>query len=799
MKNKNELSYKDLKMTCNTDLFKFETTEELESIQTGIGQDRGIKALEFGLQVDVKGYNLYLEGPSGVGKTMYTKNYLDKISKKKKVPSDWCYIYNFNNPNEPIAVSLNAGQGKEFKEDMDGFIKEIRKDIKKTFNNDDFEKEKALIKQEFEAKRSALLDKLNQDASKYNFQVKAAQNGIYMMPVFEGRAIEEEEFEKLDDNIKQEYEEKSVLVQEQIMNVIGQIKEIERQSDKKISEWQSNVALLTVNVHINFLKSKYKRNKKINQFLNDVKQDVLKNIPVFLEEDTKPQQSQQQQGPAVRKPDPCLNYRVNLFVDNSNLDGAPVIMDSNYSYHNIFGSLEYENYYGALKTDHTMLKPGLLQKANGGYIIFQAKDLLANGMCYEALKKALRIKEISIENTADQRSSSMVLVSLKPEPIPLNLKVILIGNEQIYQTLLAMDSDFRKLFKIKVEFESEAPINAENLNKLAQIIHGFCEHEELPHLDRSAMGRLVEYASKLAGGHKKVSTRFDDLIQVVGEAATWAKISKSKVVTAKFIDKALEQRTERVKKYDTKYLEMIKENSLLINTSGFEVGELNGLTVMSIGDYTFGKPAKITVNTYTGKNGVVNIEREVEISGPSHSKGVLILTGYLGEMFAQDIPLCLTASICFEQLYNGVDGDSASSTELYGLLSSLSGIPINQSIAVTGSVNQKGQIQPIGGVNEKIEGFFQICKMRGLDGSHGVMIPIQNVDNLQLSDEIVEAVKNKLFHIYSVSTIEEGIEVLTGVPAGKKDKNGKFPAGTVNYLVYEKLKKYAETVNKINS
>ena len=794
MKNKNELSYKDLKMTCNTDLFKFDTTEELESIQSGIGQDRGIKALEFGLQVDVKGYNLYLEGPSGVGKTMYTKNYLDKISKKKKVPSDWCYIYNFNNPNEPIAVSLPAGQGKDFKDDMDGFIKEIRKDIKKTFNNDDFEKEKALIKQEFEAKRSALLEKLNLDASKYNFQVKAAQNGIYMMPVVDGKTIEEEEFEKLDEQIKQEYEEKSVIVQEQIMNAISQIKEIERQSDKKISEWQSNVALLTVNVHINFLKSKYKRNKKINQFLNDVKQDVLKNIPLFLEDENK-QPQQPGQNPAIRKQDPCLNYRVNLFIDNSNCEGAPVIMDSNYSYNNIFGSLEYENYYGALKTDHTMLKPGLMQRANGGYIIFQAKDLLANSMCYEALKKALRMKELGIENTTDQRSS-MVLVSLKPEPIPLNLKVILIGNESIYQTLLAMDSDFRKLFKIKVEFESEAPINAENLNKLAQIIHGFCEHEELPHLDKSAMGRLVEFASKLAGSHKKVSTRFDDLIQVVGEAATWAKISKSKVVTSKFIDKALEERVERVKKYDSKYLEMIKENSLLINTSGFEVGELNGLTVMSIGDYTFGKPAKITVNTYTGKSGVVNIEREVEISGPSHSKGVLILTGYLGEMFAQDIPLCLTASICFEQLYNGVDGDSASSTELYGLLSSLSGIPINQAIAVTGSVNQKGQIQPIGGVNEKIEGFFQICKMRGLDGSHGVMIPVQNIDNLQLSDEIIEAVKNKQFHIYSVSTIEEGIEVLTGVPAGKKDKDGKFPAGTVNYLVYEKLKKYAKTVNE---
>ena len=791
MKNKNELSYKDLKMTCNPNIFHFDTTADLESIQEGIGQDRGIKALEFGLQVDVKGYNLYLEGPSGVGKTMYTKNYLQKIALKKKVPSDWCYIYNFDNPNQPIAVELPAGQGKEFKDYMDGFIKEIKKDIQKTFNNDDFEKEKALIKQAFETKRSALLDKLNESAAKYNFQVKAAQNGIYMMPVVDGKAIEEEEFDKLDDEIKQQYEEKSVIVQEQIMEVISQIKDIERESDKKISEWQSNVALLTVNVHINYLKSKYKRNKKINKFLNDVKQDVLKNIPIFLEEKNENDKQQLQPGPNIKKPDPCLNYRVNLFVDNSSKEGAPVIMDSNYSYQNIFGTLEYENYYGSLKTDHTMLKPGLMQQANGGYIIFQAKDLLSNSICYETLKKVLRIKELGIENASDQRSS-MVMVSLKPEPIPLNLKVILIGNSNIYQTLLAMDSDFRKLFKIKVEFEESALINDTNLNKLAQIIHGFCDAEGLAHLDKEAMARLVEYGSRLAGSHSKVSTRFDDLIQIVGEAATWAKISKSKVVTAKFIDKALEQRIERVKKYDEKYLEMIKENTLLINTSGFEVGQLNGLTVMTIGDYTFGKPAKITVNTYSGKNGIINIEREVEISGSSHSKGILILTGYLGEMFAQDMPLCLTASICFEQLYNGVDGDSASSTELYGLLSSLSGIPINQSIAVTGSVNQKGQIQPIGGVNEKIEGFFQVCRVRGLDGSHGVMIPIQNVDNLQLSDDVIQAVKDKKFHIYSISTIEEGIEILTGVPAGKKDKDGHFPAGTVNYLVYEKLKKYSK-------
>ena len=792
MKNKNELNYKQLKMTCNPEIFKFETTENLEPITTGIGQDRGIKALEFGVNVDIKGYNLYIEGPNGVGKTMYTKNYLRKIARKKKVPQDWCYIYNFSNPNEPIAVSLPAGQGKEFKEDMEEFTKEIKKDIKNTFNNEDFEKEKAIIKQEFEDKRAKLMEKLEKDAMEYDFQVKSAQNGIYMMPVLAGKALKEEEFDVLDEELKAKYEEKSETVQQMIMDIIGKIKQIERMSDKKIEEWQSNVALLTVNVHINLLKTKYKRNKKINKFLNDVKQDVLKNVPVFLEEDANQQQANQQiQAPQMQAPDPCLNYRVNLFVDNSELEGAPVIMDSNYSYQNIFGKLEYENYYGTLKTDFTMLKAGLLHKANGGYIMFQARDLLTNGISYATLKKALRIKEISIENTTDQ-ATSMAMVSLKPEPIPLDLKVMLIGDSEIYQTLLAMDSDFKNLFKIKVEWEEKADLNEENANKLARIIHDYCEQAGLLPLDKFAMAKVVEYTSRMCGDQTKISTLFNDLFEVIGEASTWAKIAKSKLITADFIEKALFEQKERVKKYDAIYTELIRDNSLLISTTGSKVGELNGLTVMTIGNSTFGKPAKITVNTYTGKSGIINIEREVEMSGSTHSKGVFILSGYLGEQFAQDIPLSLTASICFEQLYNGVDGDSASSTELYGLLSSLSEIPINQSIAVTGSVNQKGQIQPIGGVNEKIEGFYQICKMRGLDGSHGVMIPVQNVKNLQLSDEIIDSVKNGLFKIYAISTIDEGIEVLTGVPAGKKDKQGKFPKGTVNYLVYEKLKKYSE-------
>jgi len=786
---KNELSYKNLKTTCNPEIFKFETTADVEPTDSGIGQDRGIKALEFGVNVDVKGYNLYLEGPSGVGKTMYTKNYLRKIAKKKKTPNDWCYIYNFDNPNEPIAVSLPAGQGKEFKGVMDDFIKDIKADIKRTFNNEDFEKEKALIKQEFETKRTYLMDKLNEESLKYGFQVKTAQNGIYMMPVIDGKTIQEEEFEKLDEEIKKEFEDKSAIVQEQVMSVIGEIKLIEREADKRIEEWQSNVALLTVNAHINFIKNKYKKYKKITKFLNDIKNDILKNISLFISEESSTQPTTPPARQEAQKP--WLNYRVNLFIDNSETDGAPVIMDTNYSYHNIFGKLEYENYYGSLKTDYTMLKPGLMHIANGGYIIFQAKDIVTNGICYEALKKALRVKELNIENTADQRSS-MVMVSLKPEPIPLDLKVLLIGDANIYHTLLAMDSDFRKLFKIKVEFEDDAPRTNENMQKLSSFVHGFCEQEELPHLDKTAMATIIEYSSKLAENQDKLSTRFNDLAEIIGEAATWARMSKSKVVTAEFIKKAMYERIERIKKYNSKYLEMIEENTLLISTSGQEIGQINGLTVMTIGDYSFGVPAKITANTYTGKSGIINVEREVELSGSTHSKGVLILSGYLGQMFAQDIPLSLTASICFEQLYNGVDGDSASSTELYAILSSLSGIPINQSIAVTGSVNQKGEIQPIGGVNEKIEGFYKICKMRGLDGSHGVMIPIQNVKNLNLNDEIVEAVKNKKFHVYAISTIEEGIEILTGVPAGKKDKNGNFPAGTVNHMVYEKLKHYAK-------
>ena len=784
---KNELSYKSLKNICNPNNFKFETTDELDSKDLIYGQDRGIKALEFGLDVESKGYNLYLEGPSGVGKTMYTKNYVTKVASKKKTPDDWCYIYNFEEPNEPVAVSLQAGKGKEFRDDMDAFITDIKRDIKLTFGNEDFDKQKSLMQNSFEQKKSLLLEKLNKQSMKSGFQVKTAQNGVYMMPILDGKTIEEEEFAKLDEKTRKQFEENSAKVQEKIIEVINQIKTLEKENIKKIQEWQSNIALITINSHVNPLKAKYKKYPKISTFFEYIKKDILKNINLFIKDEISETKAQTLKQELVR---PWLNYRVNLFVDNSNLTGSPVIMDSNYLYHNLFGKLEYENQYGMLKTDFTMLKSGLLHKANGGYIILQASDLLANPICYDALKKALLVKELNIENNMEQRSY-MLMISLKPEPIPLNVKVLLLGDASIYQTLLALDPDFKKLFKIKVEFEETAPRTDANIMKLARFVHSFSTKEGMLPLDKGAVAKLVEYTSRLSDRQDKLSTRFNEIGEIIAESSTWAKLAKKKLVTSEFIDKTLAERIERVKKYDSLYMEMIKENTLLISTEGAEVGVINGLTILSIGDYSFGKPAKITANTYMGKSGIINIEREIEMSGTSHSKGVLILSGYLGETFAQDFPLSLTASLCFEQLYNGVDGDSASSTELYALLSSLSEIPIKQSIAVTGSVDQKGNIQPIGGINEKIEGFYQVCKQRGLTGEHGVVMPIQNVQNLNLSDEVINSVKEGKFHIYAISTIDEGIEILTGVPAGKKNKEGKFPAGTIKYLAYEKLKRYS--------
>ncbi|OPZ93203.1 MAG: Lon protease [Firmicutes bacterium ADurb.Bin419] len=787
------LPYKMLKKECDPDSFKFNDTSELDALEDIIGQERASKALQFGLKIKTRGYNIFMSGPTGTGKTSYAQNYVKKIAHKAKTPDDWCYVHNFSNANQPSALNLPAGLGRIFQNDMEDFIKILQLEISRAFDSEDYEREKTSIAKEYQAKRNDLLEKLNDDAEKQGFKVKTTNSGIYFLPVVEGKTISEEEYGDLDEKLKHEINEKSNIVQLETIDIIRKIKAIEKEAEEKVAEWENKIALFAVGMHINDLKEKYQDYKKVTDFLESVQEDILKNLDDFREEDYSDEQ-QQMLIPWIRSSEgnPTDKYRVNLLVDNSKLKGAPVIVDFNPTFFNLLGKLEYENEFGTMTTDYTMIKGGLFHQANGGYLILQAKDVLNNVQSWEALKRVLKTKQIAIENMKEQMG--LVAVStLKPEPIPVDIKVILVGSEYLYQALYEFDEDFKKLFKIKADFDAEMERNKENTKKLAKFINSFCKRECTLHFDRTGVAKVVEYSSRLVEDQTKLSTRFNDIVEILSESCAWAEIEGSSLVRAEHVKKAISEKIFRSNKYDKKILESLEDGTIILDTDGEVVGQINGLTILDMGDYSFGKPSRITANTFMGESGIVNIEREVEMSGTSHSKGVFILSGYIGQKFAQEIPLTLTASLCFEQLYGGVDGDSASSAELYAVLSSLADVPIKQYIAVTGSVNQKGEIQPIGGATEKIEGFFELCKLRGLDGKHGVIIPYQNIKNLVLNDDVVEAVKEGKFTIFAVKTIDEGIEILTGIKAGEKKKDGTYPAGTINYLVYEKLKKYAQT------
>jgi lon-related putative ATP-dependent protease len=790
-----KVSHDKLKKECKPTFFKFQDTSQLTFSDDIIGQERAVKAMEFGLKIKTKGYNIFMCGMTGTGKTSYAQNIVKKISKKCKTPDDWCYVYNFDNSNRPKSINLPAGLGKIFQKDMEEFVKVLKIEIAKAFDSEDYEREKTAIAKEFQSKKTELMEKLNKDAEKQGFKVKTTNAGMYFLPVIEGKTITEEEYSNLDEKIKQEINEKSNIVQLETLDIIRQIKNIEKEAEERVSEWENKLALFAVGIQINDLKEKYRDYKKVLDYLEKVQEDILKNLDEFREEELTDEQ--QLLLPWLKSSDESHTdkYKVNLLVDNSELEGAPVVTDYNPTYYNILGKVEHENEFGTMITDFTMIKSGLFHQANGGYLILQAKDVLSNIQSWEALKRVLRTGEISIENMKEQMG--LIAVStLKPEPIPVDVKVILVGSEYIYQMLYEYDEEFRKLFKIKVDFDAEMERNSANTRKLAQFIGSFCSRENSPHFDKTGVAKVVEYSSRLVQDQTKLSTRFNDIVEILSESAAWAEIEGCSLVTGEHVKKAIQEKIYRSNKYDKKLLKLLEDGAIMIDTEGEVVGQINGLTIIDTGDYSFGKPSRITANTFMGERGIVNIEREVEMSGTSHSKGIMILSGYIGQKYAQNMPLSLTASLCFEQLYGGVDGDSASSAELYAVLSSLSEVPIKQSIAVTGSVNQKGEIQPIGGVTEKVEGFFELCKLRGLNGQHGVIIPYQNIKNLVLNDEVIEACKEGKFNVYAVKTIDEGIEILTGKKAGTKKENGKYPAGTINYLVYEKLKKFSKIASE---
>ena len=777
-----------LKNRCKCSIFNGKTTEELPASSELIGQERAMEALKYGLEINRKGYNIYVSGLTGTGRNSYSMLVAKEFAKKRKPPKDCCYVYNFKKPDSPKAISMNNGQGRTFKKDIEDLIENLKIEIPKALTSKEYESNKGFIYSSYQSKAQEIMDELNNLAKEYDFVFKQTDKGIINIPIKDGRPMTDEEITNLTDEEIDQLMKKSNELTQKSYEYIKRVKELEKKLITEIEELKEKKVKEVLDIYINSLINKYNDNEAICEYLKDLKIDIQENYLLFLGEDEKNPILKYKFAEATID-DMMKRYEVNLFIDNSDKSYAPVIKEMNPTYYNLLGKIEYVNEMGGFKTDHTKVRAGALHLANGGYIILQAKDVLQSLHAWEGLKRALITEKIRVENIT---GLNIISETLTPEPIPLDVKVILIGDFYTYQILYNFDDDFKKLFKIRADFDMEIDRTEENIRKIGSFVAYQCKDQNLKPFDKTALAAIVEYSSRLASHQDKLTAKFNELVEVIYEADQWANMKNKSVVTREEVNLAINKKNYRNNIYEEKIKEYIEKEIILIDTKGEKVGEINGLSVINVGQYMFGRPTKITVNTFAGKDGIINIEREVNQSGSIHDKGVLILGGYLGEKYAKDFPLSLTASITFEQSYSEVDGDSASSTELYALLSSLAEKPIKQSIAVTGSVNQKGLIQPIGGVNEKIEGFYRICKLKGLTGEEGVIIPYQNIQNLMLDDEVIEDIEKGLFKIYAVKTIDEGIEILTGVKAGKQNRKGEYEKGTINYLVREKLRYYSE-------
>jgi lon-related putative ATP-dependent protease len=781
-----------LNKKCDPRIFEFETTEEVPPLEGILGQERAVRATDFGLRIKRYGYNIFLTGHAGTGKISYARKVVEEMAEKEPVPDDWCYLYNFKHPGEPLNLNLPAGMGSVFSRDIDELLDELNEVIPKAFNTDEYERQKGSLFKKFQDIRSTLMEELNKAAQENGFMLKRTGTGyLTPVPLKEEKEIGEEEFSQLPQEEREVLEKKSTEVQLKSMEIVRKVQNEEKRLKEQFRELEHKTGLHAVGHIIAELKEKYESFPKVEHYLDLLQEDVLENLADFRDDEDE----KQMPFPWLKREATATKYVVNLVIDNKDAKGAPVVVESNPTYYNLVGRVEYENRLGMVTTDFTMIKGGAFHRANGGYLILQAKDLLLNFQSWEAFKRILKTQELRIETIAEQYSM-LTMATLKPEPIPLNIKVIIIGNPYLYQVLYRYDDDFRKLFKIKADFDIVMGRSLENMTKMANFISTHCQREGVRHFDRSGVARMVEYSTRLAEHQEKLCTCFNEIVEILYEADAWAEIENQEIVGAEQVDRAIREKVFRSDKYEKKLLEMVEEGQLLFDFSGAKVGQVNGLAILDIGDFVFGKPSRITASTYLGRRGIVNIERESKMSGRIHDKGVLIISGYLGQKYAQNTPLTLSASLCFEQSYEGVEGDSASSAELYALLSSIAGIPLKQGLAVTGSVNQKGEIQPVGGITRKIEGFFAACKIVGLSGDQGVLIPHQNVMNLMLENEVVEAVREGKFHIYAVKSVDQGMEILTGLAVGERQEDGSYPEGTINFLVEHKLKEFNDLLGK---
>lgn len=789
-----ELKPEDLRWECKPESLKVETSNHGTPLEGIIGQERAVKAIKMGLEIPHPGYNIFITGMVGTGRTTTIMKLLDGLEEKEKIPNDLCYVNNFKNPDMPILISLPAGKGREFKNRMEKMVENLRENIPKILESDTFQKRKAEIMEEFGERQKNLIRGFEKKVEQAGFQLVQIQIGPMvkpsLVPIVHGKPMNLEQVEALVEsggfpkeiyeNLKKKFYELEI----ELSEVMRLNRELGKELELALKKLNEEFVMPLIEHHIKELENTFK-DEKVISYLEDVKVSILENLEIFAEKELSKEEIEEK----------FYVYSVNLFVDNGDTKETPIIYETSPNFRNLFGTIAREiDAKGGIKSDFTMIKPGSIHRANGGYLIINANDALLEPNVWPTLKRVLRtgVSEIQYYDAFGVFYST----PLKPEPVPVDLKVIMIGNPYLYYLLWFYDEDFKKIFKIKADFDVEMENTPENREQYISFIKMLSQEENLKPFDSSAIAEVIEYGVRVAGNKNKITTRFNLIADVLREANYWALKDNKDVVSAKHVKKAIEEWRKRVNLTEDKILEMIEQGKIMIDTDGKVVGQVNGLSVISLGEYSFGRPTRITARTSVGREGIINIEREADLSGKTHNKGVLILSGFIKWKYAQDKPIPMDATICFEQSYSEVDGDSASSAEVYAILSSIANIPLRQDIAVTGSINQKGEIQPIGGVNQKIEGFFKVCKAKGLTGTQGVIIPFQNIDDLMLEDEVVEAVKNGKFHIYAIKTIDEGIEILTGMKAGERDESGKFPEGTFNYFVEKNLTEYANKIKE---
>jgi lon-related putative ATP-dependent protease len=781
----NKLGPDDLRKTCDPDHFDFVTTDDITTQIGTMGQEKALKSLDFGLDIVAKGFNIFALGETGTGKMTTVMTMLNEKAAGEKVPPDWCYVYNFKNPDLPTAISMEPGKGRTFRKDMDDLVKTLRIDLPKAFESKEYEKQKNQIVEEFQKKQSELFSKLEEEAKQKGFSIKRGVSGILIVPLKdEGEALTPEEFAKLDENTKKDMEKTGRLLQERLNEVFRAMRDTEKFVQEMLTKLERAIAYDAIHGPVESVKSKYKGNEKIIAYLEEVREDILTHIDEF-----KAQEEQQSPLPFLKMPKQEVSFArftVNVIVDHAETKGAPVIFESNPTYLNLFGRIENRIVYGMALTDFSMIRGGSVHRANGGYLIVDALDMLRNPFSYEALKRAIKNQEIKVEDVLEQYRF-ISTATIKPEAIPLDVKVVILGTPNIYYLLYNLDPDYGDLFKVKADFDSRMERTPENEKKYALFVADCQKSEKLLPFDRSGVAKLVEFGSRVADHQEKLTTRLSGLSDLMREANYWAKKDSANFVRAEHVTRAIDEGVSRVNRIEERIREAIVEDVLIVETSGEKIGQVNGLAVLDLGDYSFGKASRITARTYVGKAGIVNIERETKMSGKIHEKAIFIIASYLGAKYAAQKPISLSASITFEQLYDMIEGDSATCAEMYALLSSISGVPLRQSFAVTGSMDQNGDVQPIGGVNQKIEGFFDLCRSRGLDGSHGVIIPRRNVKNLMLKQDVVDALNDGKFTIYSMDKMEEGLEILSGMAAGALNEDNSYPENTINYLVMKRL------------